>query len=376
MELISVVGSVGIPACYGGFETLVENLVSHRRNNIGYEVYCSSKTYQQKQKTYKEAKLFYIPFNANGISSIIYDAVSILHATLIRRSDCLLILGVSGCIILPVLRLFFRKRIITNIDGLEWRRDKWNKFAKAFLKFSERLAVKFSDVVIADNQAIADYVQREYGVDAVVIAYGGDHAVSDNNVSGMLQNTTEDYAFSLCRIEPENNVHITLEAFSKTVRPLKFVGNWNNSEYGKELKRKYSEFTNIELINSNYDVEELHKLRANCSNYIHGHSAGGTNPSLVEIMHFAKPVIAFDCDYNRATTEDKAAYFKNADELISALEDVSQYDVQNARSMLEIAQRRYTWEIVANQYLDILVEVNPSYFVKFPSTSTVGQTIK
>ncbi|MBO9497168.1 DUF1972 domain-containing protein [Thalassotalea sp. G20_0] len=353
MSLVNIIGTVGLPACYGGFETLVENLVNHRRNNTTYEVYCSSKTYKEKKATYKNATLHYIPFNANGVSSIIYDICSLIHAVFIRKSKTLLVLGVSGCIILPILRLFYKHKIITNIDGLEWKRDKWNTLAKSFLKLSEKLAVRYSDVVIADNQAIADYVKQEYGVDSVVIAYGGDHAVA-NVADRLSREPDEGYAFSLCRIEPENNVHIALEAFAQSGKPLKFVGNWNNSDYGKSLKLQYSDYSNIELIDPIYDVEQLFKLRARCSYYIHGHSAGGTNPSLVEIMHFAKPLIAFDCNYNRATTEDKAIYFRNAEELIAATDRLSATSGNPGAIMLEIAQRRYTWEIVANQYLDVI----------------------
>ncbi|KEI70760.1 DUF1972 domain-containing protein [Endozoicomonas elysicola] len=353
MSKVSIIGTVGLPACYGGFETLAENLVDHRRNEINFEVYCSSKTYKEKKTTYKNATLHYLPFNANGISSIIYDICSFLHAVFIRKSNTLLVLGVSGCIILPFLRLFYKRKIITNIDGLEWKRDKWNALAKSFLKFSEKLAVRYSDVVIADNQAIADYVKREYGADSVVIAYGGDHAVSDF-ASCLAIEPNEGYAFSLCRIEPENNVHITLEAFAQSGKTLKFVGNWNISDYGRSLKLQYTDYPNIELIDPIYDVEQLFKLRARCSYYVHGHSAGGTNPSLVEIMHFAKPVIAFDCDYNRATTEDKAIYFHNAGELIVAVEQLGVTSGNLGSVMLEIAQRRYTWDIVANQYLDVI----------------------
>lgn len=346
--MIAIVGTVGLPACYGGFETLVENLVSGTDNKKNITVYCSSKNYDKKIKTYNGAKLTYIPFKANGPQSIIYDITSLAHA-IFRKPDVVLILGVSGCIFLPFFRFFSKSKVVTNIDGLEWRRGKWGKWPKRFLKYSEKLAVRYSDSVIADNQAIADYVMQEYNVKSSVIAYGGDHAVGEN-----LLISDNGFALALCRIEPENNVEMILEAFSQTDELLKFIGNWDNSEFGRTMKAKYSKFDNIDIISPIYDIEKLSELRSSCSFYVHGHSAGGTNPSLVEMMHFGKAIICFDCNYNRASTEDLASFFSNSDELVSYIN--AREGIDNGKSMLEIAQRRYTWDIVRNQYFDLLLK--------------------
>lgn len=344
--MIAIIGTVGVPACYGGFETLVENLLDRdtpEQTEKSITIYCSSKHYKDQPKTYKNAFLKYIPLNANGAQSIPYDILSVLHAVYMRTNNILL-LGVSGAICLPIIRIFSKAKVVTNIDGLEWRRHKWGKFAKKFLKFSEKIAVKYSDTIIADNQAIADYVQSEYGVNAEVIAYGGDHAVVSE-----LTTSDEGYALALCRIEPENNVELILEAFSQTNKCLRFIGNWNNSKFGLDMKEKYGKFPNIEIVDPIYDVTELFHLRTKCSCYVHGHSAGGTNPSLVEMMHFAKHIIAFDCNYNRASTEDKANFFADENELIGQVEDSKKFI--NGDDMLEIAERRYTWSIVKQQYL-------------------------
>ena len=173
---IKIIGTVGVPACYGGFETLVENLLDEK-DEKNVTVYCSSKSYKEQPNTYKNANLKYIPLNANGVQSIPYDIWSLLHATITSKADNILILGVSGAICLPFIRLFSKSNIVTNIDGLEWKRNKWNTWAKRFLKFSEKVAVKYSDVIVADNKGIADYVTQEYGIASKVIAYGGDHAI-------------------------------------------------------------------------------------------------------------------------------------------------------------------------------------------------------
>ncbi|QSX28907.1 DUF1972 domain-containing protein [Shewanella cyperi] len=345
---VAVIGTVGLPACYGGFESLVENLVEHCSPEIFYTIYSSSKSYTHFLTEYKGAKIEYIPLSANGVQSIPYDIISLFKA-LFLKPDVTLILGVSGCVFLPIFRLFYRGKIVTNIDGLEWRRQKWGRFAKLFLKFSERLAVRFSDVVIADNQAITDYVKQEYELDAVTIAYGGDHVL----VKGIAPNVTEKPFFlSLCRIEPENNVSMILEAFSKSSGVnLKFIGNWDRSEYGKSLKLQYSDFTNIDIIDPIYDLDELFDLRNQCVGFVHGHSAGGTNPSLVEAMHFGKPIFAFDCNFNRYSTENKALYFNSPEELNEKITFATSDDLAAiSRNMKLIAENRYTWKVINQMY--------------------------
>ncbi len=342
---LAIIGTVGVPACYGGFETLVENLLDDNAHDKDITVYCSSKSYSEKSSQYKNANLCYIPLNANGAQSIPYDIWSLCHAVY-KGSDNILLLGVSGAICLPFIRLFSKVKIITNIDGLEWKRAKWNTLVKTFLKYSEKLAVKYSDVVVADNKAIADYVKSEYGVESKVIAYGGDHAITtDLNLSD------DGYALALCRIEPENNVELILDAFSQTDKKLTFIGNWDKSDFGCVMKAKYQQFDNINIVDPIYDVKTLFDIREKCSFYVHGHSAGGTNPSLVEMMHFAKVVYAFDCNYNRASTEDKAQFFVDSHELIDLVTGTLSSD--NAKHMKEIAERRYTWDIVKQQYFDL-----------------------
>lgn len=353
---VAIIGTVGVPANYGGFETLVEQLVRHNQSeDLQYAVYCSKKSYNDERWVYHGAKTEYVGLNANGVQSIPYDIVSLIKAS--RKSDVVLILGVSGCAFLPIFRLFSKKRLVINIDGLEHRRDKWNKWARRFLKYSEKQAVKYGDVIVTDNKGITDYVKAEYGKPSELIAYGGDHVLQDVSVSeaeNILKKynlTTEKYSLAICRIEPENNVHTILEAFSRMPeKNLMFIGNWDKSAYGKEMREKYSSFPNITIQSAVYDLKELNVLRSNCKFYLHGHSAGGTNPSLVEAMFFAKPIIAFDCIYNRESTENNANYFSSSDELVKILKDDSLNFKDNAAYMAEIANRRYRWETIAKQY--------------------------
>lgn len=347
MKKVAIIGTVGIPASYGGFETLVENLTKYSSVDLEYHVFCSSKHYGIKKSQHNNAKLIYLPFKANGLQSIIYDIISMIYS-LFLRPDVVLILGVSGCVFLPIFKSLTKAKIITNIDGMEWRRDKWRAPIKKFLKFSEKLAVNNSHLVITDNEAIFEYVEKEYKKNSIVIAYGGDHALLQTHIETL---PCDDYYLSLCRIEPENNVKMILESFKQSGFRIKFIGNWNNSDFGKEMLNHYKDVLNIELIDPIYDLEELFVIRNNCKGYIHGHSAGGTNPSLVEAMHFSKPIFAFDCSFNRYSTEDSAYYFDSAASLHSHLISFEHNPSEvPGQAMKKIANRKYTWKIIANMY--------------------------
>lgn len=348
---VAIVGTQGVPAGYGGFETLVENIIGENcSDNIQYTVFCSKKDMPDRIKEYKGATLKYVPFHANGMQSIPYDIISMMRC--LWKYDTILILGVSGCLFLPVFKLLNRSKVIVNIDGLEHRREKWKKWIRKYLRFSEYLAVRFADTIIADNKGIQDYVAEEYGKKAKLVTYGGDHVMTgvdeklQNEILAKYSLEKEQYSMSVCRIEPENNCHITLEAFSKSKERLVFIGNWNRSEYSRALKEKYSKFGNITILDSIYDLDVLYTFRKHAKYYIHGHSAGGTNPSLVEAMFFARPIMAYDVVYNKETTFHKANYFKNAEELGQLL----QKEQSGGEEIRRIAVENYTWQKIAKEY--------------------------
>lgn len=355
---IAIIGTVGLPAKYGGFETLAEHLVKQKGDEFDFLVYCSKKAYPEGPVDHDKATLKYLPLNANGVQSIPYDIWSILHA--LRKVDRLLILGVSGCIILPFVKLITRKKIIVNIDGLEWKRDKWGKFARKFLKFSERLAVKYADDIIADNKVIQDHVKTSYQKEAHLIAYGGDHTRPEEISSKTFSEfpfLKQAYAFKVCRIEPENNIEMILKAFSISGKlNLVIIGNWENSSYSKRLRAEYTMFKNIFLLDPIYDQKKLNEIRSNCLIYVHGHSAGGTNPSLVEAMFLKLPVLANGVNYNRETTNNEAVYFDDCESLIHSLNNINSKLLQKVSDdMFFIAARQYTWEKVSEAYSNILI---------------------
>ena len=364
---VAVIGTVGVPACYGGFESLVDNLLDFTPPNVEYTVFCSGRKYEKRLESYKGAKLVYLEMDANGKDSIFYDFKS-MKLSAAAKADIMLVLGVSGCVFLPYIRRIFKGKIITNIDGLEWRRDKWKWHAKKLLKFSEKMAVKYSDIVIGDNKGITDYIKSEYSKivqnkRVELIAYGGDQVsrVQDDSLLEKYPFCKKPYAVTVCRIEPENNVHVILESFSKMPdETLVFVGNWEKSEYGRGLKKKFSACKNIHLLDPIYEWHTVNWLRSNALVYIHGHSAGGTNPSLVEAMNLSLPILAFDCVYNRATTEEKCLYWKTSDDLRNLMKKLrhSELDSESlrekiAREMGEAGKRLYSWEKIARQYNEL-----------------------
>ncbi len=358
---IAIIGTVGVPANYGGFETLAEHLIENMTDHYDITLYCSGKKYPKdvRKASYKNARLRYLPLDANGIQSIPYDTLSILHA--LWYADVLLILGVAGAWILPFVRLFTRKRIIISIDGIEWKRDKWNVLAKWYLFWAESIAVKYSHIDISDNEAIQDYTAARYGSLSRIIEYGADHTLkvpvtaTDTEQYPFL---ARPYAFKVCRIEPENNVHLILEVFANAAKlPLVIVGNWDKSAYGQDLKNTYSQHPNIHILDPIYNQQRLDVLRSNAALYVHGHSAGGTNPSLVEAMYLGLPVLAYGVSYNRVTTENQALYFNNKEELKRQIADIYTAKLKTIGQKMErIARRRYTWPLVAQKYGQLVAE--------------------
>lgn len=363
---IAIIGTAGVPSRYGGFETLAQNLVLKLNQKYDLHVYASRKIYarHERPEKWENAHVHYLPFNANGISSILYDIVSMMHA--VRYADQLLVLGVSGGLFIPFVKWFTKVKVIVNIDGLEWRRDKWNPWVKRFLKFSEKVAVRYSDADITDNEAIKRYTAVYYKTASHLIAYGADHASNQTLNAKDYANyafLARPYAFKVARVEPENNVHLILEAFAELPdKPLVVVGNWKNSAYGEGLVQKYKGFGHIHLLDPIYNQVELDKLRSNCFVYIHGHSAGGTNPSLVEAMFLGVPIIAFDVAYNRATMMNEGFYFHSKEDLKKCIID-TRFEAYKkaAKSLNKIATYKYTWDFIANRYASLFEAFEYSY---------------
>lgn len=354
---VAIIGTNGLPGNYGGWDQLLKHLTNNLREQFSFVVYTSSYNAVPGLKEYNGAIIKIVKLKANGIQSIPYDIISMLHAVI--NCDVLFICGTSGCIALPFMRLF-GKKIVLNPDGQEWKRGKWSKSIQLFLKISEKFGVKFSNTVVSDNIKIQEYILNEYNKKSVLIEYGGDQVIKvplSSSTASKYEIRGENYAFKVCRIEPENNIHVILEAFKeKSSVDLIIIGNWNFSEYGKSLRNQYCNYKNLKLLDPIYDQITLDELRSNCGLYIHGHSVGGTNPSLVEAMNLGLCIVAYNVDYNIETTENKAIYFNTSKDLIQVLEKFENklLPVENYKlDMKEIANRRYRWSIITDKYAEV-----------------------
>ncbi len=347
---VAIIGTVGVPANYGGFETLAENLVGdYCASDIEYTVFCSSKMYSQKLKQYKNAKLRYIPLKANDIQSIPYDMISLIGS--MWKYDVILYLGVSVPI-LNLLKKISKAKIIANIDGLSKDRDKYSRYHRIYLDYLTRNKIIAPDAIISDNKGIQDYASKEFNRESHLIAYGGDQALvslkeeEEGVILEKFNLRPKEYAVSICRIEPENNCHVTLKAFHELGKKILFIGNWNKNEYGRNLKKKYVGNDNIIIQDPIYEKEILYALRKNANLYIHGHKVGGTNPSLVEAMFFGIPILCYDVVYNRETTFNKADYYKTCEDLKKLILNHKESGVD----MSKLAYDNYTWKSIVKKY--------------------------
>jgi len=352
-DVVAIIGTNGLPAKYGGFETLANYLTIHLSEKYKFHVYCSKTKKKQRLRDYNNSKLIYIPLRANGYQSVLYDIMSIVHAWF--TADKLLVLGNSGALIFPFKKLF-AKKIVLNIGGIDWRRSKWGLITKKIIQLSEVLCVKYSDVVITDNEYIQEQYSEMYKVESVMIEYGGDHAKRKKITKkdlGKYPFLCDEYCLSVSRAQSDNNIHMVLEAFEQiSDKNIVLISNWESSEYGKALKIKYKDrFSNIIIIDAIYDQVELDLLRSNATLYIHSHSFCGTAPSLVEAMCLGLPVICYNAQTNNRTTEGKSLYFDDKIQLINIINNINDELLKKLSvNLKEIADRRYTWEIVSKKY--------------------------
>ena len=361
MIKVAIIGTNGLPGRYGGWDQLLNHLTLNLRDEFSFVVYTSSYNAVKGLKEYNGAKLKIIPFKANGAQSVIYDIVSLFHGAI--KYDVLLVLGTSGCICLPFIKLF-GKKIILNPDGCEWKRKKWSAPIQRFLLLSEKIGVIYADTIVADNEKIMEYIEQAYNKPSKLIEYGGDNALFvdiSEETQVKYKITRNNYAFKVCRIEPENNLDLILEAFKNSEIVFVLIGNWNYSSYGRNLRIKYKDYPNLRLLDPIYDQKSLDELRSNCSLYIHGHSVGGTNPSLVEAMNLGLCCVVYKVEYNVATTENSAIYFNDESELRRILYNYrfNEIDLESyGYKLREIAKRRYIWRIITEKYSKIFSDKN------------------
>ena len=308
---IAFVGTVGVPNVYGGFEAFLEASVPILVQR-GYRVTvtCDASRYTDHTPVWHGATRIFIDISANGAASVLHDVLAFFKVFADHRN--IVVLGVSAGIFFPVFRLLCSltdKKLIVNVDGVEWRRTKFSVAKRAFLRLSDTLAQVFAHRVIVDNEGLRPYLTAAGNRKATYVPYSGDHVIRLPQGSTL----AESVFLSICRIEPENNCDMLLTAFRDLGQGrYVFVGNWNASEYGRNLRTVFEGTPGLTLKDPIYDPYQLASLREGCIGYLHGHSVGGTNPSLVEMLFYDSPIAAYDCVFNRNTAGADAEYFATA----------------------------------------------------------------
>jgi len=368
---ISIIGTRGIPANYGGFETFAEEVsknIIKLDENVQVIVIGDK---EQKEKNNALAKLDNINIIYSRYSKNVNPLMFYLDSILMSlKSDIILSCGLAGGYFSWIPK-FSKAHFLTNPDGLEWKRAKWSPLKRWLLKSMEISSVKMSDYLICDSKGITQYIQEEYHYkkNLFTIEYGAyiNEFIDVNNAT--TNKVLEQYGLKklayhlvVSRLEPENNVHIIIDGYNKSNSklPLVIVGNMNDGEYVKSLK-KY-ESTNIIFLGGIYDKNELSIIRAKAFTYLHGHSVGGTNPSLLEAMGSKNLCLCHDNIFNRETTRDSGFYFKNEQELKDIFEYVEKNENINNINKIKndaynLILEYYNWENIANKYLQAFNEI-------------------
>lgn len=351
---VAIVGTWGVPAKYGGFETLAEQLALNLApDEVRFTIYGQKSAFTEAERAgdFAGHARTWLPLQARGAQSVLHDALQVLRAAFLDGQDRLLLLGTSGAWALPIVKLFRpNTRIVSNIDGLEWRRDKFSPAVRMLLKWLERVAVRCSDETIADNEALVPIVREMHDIEPRMIAYGGDQIALPDDPGP----DPEGHFLTLQRIEPENNGAMILEGARLAGAPLVFLGNWSGNGFARDLAARYGDVAGITLHPPVYDQSGLAAIRAGSRAYVHGHSVGGTNPSLAEALFHSERILAFDCAFNRATLEGEGAYFADADALARLL--VAPDSGRIAPEALARLRERYRWRSVALAYRDLLAD--------------------
>lgn len=362
---IAFVSTRGIPNNYGGFEQFAE-YISVGMAQRGHEVVVySPKFHPYQESTYKGVRIKHIyspeTWMGSSVGSFFYDIASLRDA--LKKEDFDIIYEAGYTSIIPAYIWFNvkkRKRPIftTNMDGLENKRSKFSPMVRRFLDWEEKMAVKYSHYLIADNMGIHDYYKEKYGKESKFLAYGAD--IHDDFKAEYLEEfglKSEEYYILIARLEPENNIVMAIEGYLHSKengrRPLIVVGK-TNTPHGKELVEKYGNERNVEFVGGIYDFKKLDSVRHFSKAYFHGHSVGGTNPSLLEAMAAGCFIFAHDNIFNRAVLKENAFYYPSADKVTEYLNRIDtiaegskiQYTARN----IEVIRNEYSWESLIDKH--------------------------
>ncbi|MFC6097410.1 DUF1972 domain-containing protein [Flavobacterium qiangtangense] len=357
---IAILGTRGVPNHYGGFEQFAEFFSVYLAEK-GHQVYVyNSHNHPYQGKIFNGVNLIhrYDPeFKIGTAGQFIYDLNCILDSKK-RDFDIILQLGYTSSSVWHFL-LPKKAIIITNMDGLEWKRTKYSSLVQKGLKFAEKLAVKNSHALIADSIGIQTYLKNKYRKHATYIAYGSD-IFEKANEEILSKFKLEKYHFNMliARLEPENSIEMILDGFvdSKDTTPFLVIGN-HDTKFGNYLKQKYRLSNTIKFLGAIYNLDYLNNLRYFSNLYFHGHTVGGTNPSLLEAMASKALILAHKNEFNEGILRENAFYFSSSLEVKNLILSIKKSDnlrlIQNNGNAI---QNEFNWTKINEQYLQLFEE--------------------
>jgi len=359
---IAILGTRGIPNNYGGFEQFAEYLaLGLVKKGHDVTVY-NSHTHPYQNEIWNNIKIqhIYDPENKLGAAGqFIYDFLSIINSRK-KGFDIILELGYTSS---SVSFGFHPKNtlVVTNMDGLEWKRSKFSAKVQKFLQWAESLAVRKSDYLVSDSVEIKNYLNEKYDVASTYIPYGA-HLFYNENVNVLDGYGLEPYSYNMliARLEPENSIEIILDGVTLAGNGMPFlVIGKHETKYGEYLKRKFNEIQNIKFIGGIYDIDILNNLRYFSNLYFHGHTVGGTNPSLLEAMASSALLCANENEFNSSVLGDDAFYFSTVEDVAAILLGV-EYDEnsEKVKNNLDKITKLYTWENIVDQYESLFEDIS------------------
>lgn len=366
---IAIIGTRGIPANYGGFETFAQE-VSKRLADKGVDVTVICPNTELRPSTFQNVNLLYTKSNKDN-SPVKYYVESVSLAVK-EGFDIVLTCGQGGYAYIPHLwrRKSGRPIFITNTDGIEHRRTKWNKFVRLGVKVvGETISIITSDYIVADSKSIKNYLEKEYKLipskHIYTIEYGAEILSKADYPEDLLTEFNlepDNYHIVVARLEPENNIFMITEGFklANTDKELIVVGNLKETDYIHSLRESTKGYK-IRFIGGVYDQVKLKALRIHASSYLHGHSVGGTNPSLLEALGAGNIVISHDNTFNREVTDNRMFYFKNPFECAKAIEIVDSLSEEEktryGKAGIDRIKNYYNWDRIADEYLKMFNDV-------------------
>lgn len=359
MRRVALLGTRGIPARHGGFETAIEHIGPGLAER-GWDVTVYCRNPGQKLRQYKGTRLVNLPaLRLKSAETLSHTALSVSHA-LFGGFDVALVFNSGNAPFVAPLR---RRGVpvAVHIDGLEAQRAKWQGLGAKYYGWAEASAVTHADAVIADASAIRDYVKDRYRRDAEYLPYGAEILTGEPHRLAGLGLQTDGYHLSVARFEPENHVLEIVRGYrgSAATRPLVVVGAASYSHaYAEDVVAVAGADPRIRLIGSVWDQQLLDHLYLGARSVLHGHSVGGTNPSLLRAMGAAAPITAYDCVFNREVTGDDARWFTDEAGVAAAVEaDELAQDERGQRAQAR-AERCYRWEDVIDGYSDLCARLS------------------